>query len=95
MCFDSVMLLIIGIDSYNKTELDALISQIYFWNEILQVLDSSSVHHEEFFTVHKAVVYVIQTNCQKRIEFRSKNKFEKLVHLVELYYKNLSRCMVT
>ena len=43
MCFDSVMLLIIGIDSYNKSQLDALISQIYFWNETLRVSDSSSV----------------------------------------------------
>ena len=40
--------------------LDALISQIYFWNKILHVSDSSSVHHQEFFTVHTAMVYVIQ-----------------------------------
>jgi hypothetical protein len=77
----------------------ALISQIYFWNEILHVSDSSSVHHPKFFTVHIAMVYVIQVcrqlasrirmehddgqrNCPKHVEFRSKNKFEKLVHLV-------------
>ena len=30
-------------------QLDALISQIYFWNETLHVSDSSSVHHLEFF----------------------------------------------
>jgi hypothetical protein len=29
-----------------------------FWNEILHVSDSSSVHHQEFFTVHTAMVYV-------------------------------------
>jgi len=29
--------------------LDALISQIYFWNKTLHVSDSSSVHHQEFF----------------------------------------------
>ena len=40
--------------------LDALISKIYFWNETLHVSDSSSVHHQEFFTVHTAMVYVIQ-----------------------------------
>jgi len=59
-------------------------------------LDSSSVHHREFFTVHTATIYVIQVccvyskkipddgqrNCQKHVEFYSKNKFEKLVHLV-------------
>ena len=41
-------------------QLDALISQIYFWNKTLRVSDSSSVHHQEFFTVHTAMVYVIQ-----------------------------------
>jgi hypothetical protein len=31
-----------------------------FWNESLHVSDSSSVHHQEFSTVHTAMVYVIQ-----------------------------------
>ena len=31
-----------------------------FWNETLHVSNSSSVHHQEFFTVHTAMVYVIQ-----------------------------------
>jgi len=39
---------------------NALISQIYSWNETLHVSESSSVHHQEFFTVHTAMVYVIQ-----------------------------------
>jgi len=39
--------------------MDVLISQIYFWNKSLHVSDSSSVHHQ-FFTVHTAMVYVIQ-----------------------------------
>jgi len=30
-----------------------------FWNETLHVSDSSSVHHQEYFTVHTAMVYVI------------------------------------
>jgi len=30
-----------------------------FWNETLHVSDSSSVHHQELFTVHTAMVYVI------------------------------------
>jgi len=46
--------------SYNENQLVALISQIYFWNKTLHVSDSSSVHHQEFFTVHTAMVYVIQ-----------------------------------
>ena len=37
-----------------------------------------------------------QRNCPKHVEFYSKNKFEKLVHLVGCtYYKNISRCTVT
>ena len=44
---------------FQWNQLDALISQIYFWNKTLHVSDSSSVHHQEFFTVHTAMVYVI------------------------------------
>jgi hypothetical protein len=35
-----------------------------FWNETLHVLDSSSVHHQEFFTVHTAMAYVMQVHRQ-------------------------------
>ena len=125
---------------------------ILFWNETLHVLDSSSVHHQEFFTVHTAMVYVIQfcwqlvnrirmehslytqqrymsysfadslwtgsgcsilillTSCMKYTiavctvknswwwteelsetwrEFHSKNKFEKLVHVVGFILRKL------
>ena len=37
---------------------------IYYWNKTLHVLDSSSVHHREFFTVHTAMVNVIQVCWQ-------------------------------
>jgi hypothetical protein len=78
------------------------------WNSTCS--DSFSVHHQEFFTVHTAMVHVIQIcwqqavskpvwqvpllcvqwkspddgqrNCPKHVEFYSKNKFEKLLHLV-------------
>jgi hypothetical protein len=40
-----------------------MISQICFWGETPHVSDSSSAHHQEFFTVHTAVVYVIQVCC--------------------------------
>ena len=43
-------------------------------------LHSSSVHRQEFFTVHTAMVYTYV--IQVHVEFYSKNKFEKLVHLV-------------
>ena len=38
-----------------------------FWNKTLHVSDSSSVHHQEFSTVHTAMVYVIEvllTACE-------------------------------
>jgi hypothetical protein len=35
-----------------------------FWNETLHVSDSSSVNHQEFFTVHTTMVYVIQVCWQ-------------------------------
>jgi hypothetical protein len=37
------------INSYNTNQLDALISQIYFWYKTLHVSDSSYVRHQEFF----------------------------------------------
>ena len=39
-----------------------------FWNETLHVSDNSFVHPQEFFTVHAAMVYVIQvmlTACEQ------------------------------
>ena len=51
---------------YNQ--LDVLISQIYFRNKILHVSDSSCVHHQEFFTLHTAMVYVIQLVSRIRTE---------------------------
>ena len=36
-----------------------------------------------------------QRNCPNYVEFHSKNKFEKLVHLVGFIMRNLSRCTVT
>ena len=39
---------------------DALISQIYFSQETLHASGSSFAHHQEFSTVHSALVYVMQ-----------------------------------
>ena len=36
-----------------------------------------------------------QRNCPKHVDFHSKNKFEKLVHLVGFIIRNLTRCTVT
>jgi len=41
--------------SYNKTNRDALISQIYSWNGTVHVSDSFCVHHQESSTVHTAI----------------------------------------
>jgi len=43
----------------------------YFWNETLHVSDSSSVHHQELFTVHTAMVYVIQVCWQLASRIRT------------------------
>jgi len=45
-------------------EEDALISQIYFWNKTVHASDSSTVHQQEFFTVHTTMVYVVQVCWQ-------------------------------
>ena len=39
-------------------------SKFLFWNETLHVSDSYSVHHQEFFTVHTVMVYVIHVCWQ-------------------------------
>ena len=59
-------------------------SQIYYWNNTLHVSNGSSGHRQEFFTVHKAIIYVVcqtpddgQRNRPKHVEFYSNNKFEK------------------
>jgi len=63
-----------------------------FWNKTLHGSDSTSVHHQEFFAVHTAMIYVIQVcwllASRIRIELSEtrrvllQNKCEKLVHLV-------------
>ena len=45
--------------------LDALIFQIYFWNKILHVSDSSSVHHQEYIIVHATMVYASKLSAKR------------------------------
>ena len=33
---------------------------MYSWNKALYISHSSSVHHQEFFTIHTVMLYVIQ-----------------------------------
>ena len=65
-------------------------SQIYFWNRTLHVSDWFSVHHQKSSTVYTAIgiCHTGFADCllatgQQNL-FYSKNKFEKLVHLVGL-----------
>ena len=72
-----------------------------YWKETLRVSDSSSVHHQEFFTVHTALVCVIQVccvysgkttddgqrNCPKHV-VSFQNKFDKLVHPIGFIVRN-------
>jgi len=111
-------------------------SNIFLEKKTLHVSDSSSVHQQEFFTVHTAMVYVIQVcwqlasrtrmelqfrpdparklsaklylvrhislvcvrwetrddgqrNCPKHVELYSKNKSEKVVHLVGFIIRSI------
>jgi len=40
-------------------------SPIYFWNKILHVSDSSSVHHQEFFTGWN--ILILLASCQQNL----------------------------
>ena len=49
----------------------ALITQVYFCRETLHVSGSSSANHQEFSTVHSALVYVMQVWWQLSSTTRS------------------------
>jgi hypothetical protein len=74
---------------YNN-QLAALISQIYFGNETLNVSDSSSVHHQ-LFTVHSAMVYVIQV-C-RQLSSRIRMELHSILILLLLLKSCLQTCM--
>ena len=66
------------------------------WNIlILLVIVSKPVWHILLLCVQWKTPDDGQTNCPKHVEFHSKSKFEKLVHLVGFIIRNLSRCTVT
>jgi hypothetical protein len=46
-----------------------------FWNDILHISDSSSVHHQELFTVNSAMVYVIHVCRQLSSRIRMELQF--------------------
>ena len=65
---------------------------ILFCNEILHVSDSSSVHHNEIFTVHTAMVYVIQVCGQLASRIRMKHSNPACKVSAKLY--DIYRCCV-
>jgi len=48
--------------------MDALFSQIYFWNKTLHISESSSVHHQDFSLLYTQQYYgwilILLANCQ-------------------------------
>jgi len=62
----------IVINSYKK-QVEAVISQFFFLENTLHVSTSSSVHHQEFFTVHTAMVSVIQVCWQLTSRIRTES----------------------
>jgi hypothetical protein len=69
---------------------NALISQIYFGKETLHVSDISSVHRQELFTVHSAMVYVIEVCGQRlgriRLEFHPDPARKLSTDLYDIYH---------
>ena len=49
--------------------------KFYFWNETTQVSDNSYVHHQEFLTVHTAMLYVIRVCRQLSSRIRMEMQF--------------------
>jgi len=56
-----------------------------FGTKTLHVSDSSSVHNQEFFTVHTAVVYIIQLVSRIRT-FRPDPARKLSVNLYDIYH---------
>jgi len=63
---------------------------IYFWNKPLHVSDSSSVNHQEFFSVNTELVYVIQVCWQLesriRTEIRSDPARKLSAKIYDIYH---------
>jgi hypothetical protein len=64
--------------------------QSWFWSQAV----SKPVWHIPLLCVQWKTPDDGQRNCPKHVEFTSKNKFERLMHLVGFIIRNLSRCTV-
>jgi len=58
--FRTVPLIIMSFSLYTQQWYMSFFQEFIFWDKTLHVSDSSFVHHQEFFTVHTAMVYIIQ-----------------------------------
>ena len=68
-----------------------LFLKFIFGNKTVHVSDSSSVHHQEVFTVHTAMVYVIQvtvTACEQDQDGTPDDGQRNCPKHVEFYSKN-------
>jgi hypothetical protein len=68
------------------------------WNAVPSWSCSQAVSKHVWHTIAVCTVknsWWWTEECPKHVEFHSKNKFEKLVHLVGFIIRNLSRCTVT
>jgi len=87
------------VEFYSKNKFEKLVHLVGFiirnpsWSCSQAV--SKPVWHTPLLCVQWRTPDDGQRNCSKHVEFYSKNKLDKLVHLVVFYYKNLSRCTVT
>jgi hypothetical protein len=63
-----------------------------FWNENLCVSESSSVHHQDLFTVHSAMVYVIQV-C-RQLSSRIPILLESCLQICMTYGYTTAECTV-
>jgi hypothetical protein len=59
---------------YNKTTRRSNFSNL-FWNETLHFSNSSSVHHQELFTLRSAMVYVVEVCRQFSSSIRMEVQF--------------------
>jgi hypothetical protein len=60
-----------------------------FWNENLHISNNSSVHHQELFTVHSAMVYVVQfcRQLSSRIRMEHSDPASKMsTNLYDIYH---------
>ena len=60
-----------------------------------RLADSKPVWHIPLLCVQWKTPDDGQRHCPKHVEFHSKNKFEKLVHIGGFIIRNLTRCTVT